>query len=66
VIRHTLPRAGRPESIVNLVAFLVSNEASFITGVTTAVDGDLTPHFSTYAEELDARARSLAVMDMQQ
>ena len=65
-IRHTLlPRAGRPEYIVNLVAFLVSIEASFITGVTIAVDGDLTPHFPTYAEELDAHARSLAVMDMQ-
>jgi hypothetical protein len=47
------------------VAFLVSIEASFITGVTIAVDGDLTPHFPTYAEELDAHARSLAVMDMQ-
>jgi NAD(P)-dependent dehydrogenase (short-subunit alcohol dehydrogenase family) len=65
-IRHTLlPRAGRPEYIVNLEAFLVSIEASFITGVTIAVDGDLTPHFPTYAEELDARARPLAVINMQ-
>jgi NAD(P)-dependent dehydrogenase (short-subunit alcohol dehydrogenase family) len=64
-IRHTLlPRAGRPKDIVNLVAFVVSNEA-FITGVTIAVDGDLTPHFPIYAEEFDARARSLAVTAMQ-
>jgi hypothetical protein len=46
------------------VAFVVSNEA-FITGVTIAVDGDLTPHFPIYAEEFDARARSLAVTAMQ-
>jgi hypothetical protein len=46
------------------MAFSVSIEASFITGVTTAAD-DLTPHFSTYAEELDTRARSLEVMGMQ-
>jgi NAD(P)-dependent dehydrogenase (short-subunit alcohol dehydrogenase family) len=66
VIRHNLlPRVGRREDIAKLVAFLVSNETSFISGVAIAVDGDLTPHFPTYAEELDARARSLAVMDMQ-
>jgi hypothetical protein len=66
VIRHPLlPRVGHPEDIANLVALLVSNETSFISGVAIAVDGDLTPHFSTYAEELDARARSLAVVDMQ-
>ena len=66
VIRHPLlPRTSRPEDIANLEAFLVSNENSFISGVAIAVDGDLTPHSPTYAEELDARARSLAVMDMQ-
>jgi hypothetical protein len=37
------------------VAFLVSDEAAFITGVTIAVDGGLTAHFPTYAEELVAR-----------
>jgi NAD(P)-dependent dehydrogenase (short-subunit alcohol dehydrogenase family) len=57
VIRHTLlPRAGRPEDIANLVAFLASDEAAFITGVTIAVDGGLTAHFPSYAEELVARA----------
>ena len=65
-IHHPLPpRAGRPEDIVNLVVFLVPNETLFISGVAIAVDGELTPHFPTYAEELDARARSLTVMDMQ-
>ena len=66
VTRHPLPpRGGRPKDIARLVASLVSNETSFISGVAIAVDGDLTLHFPTYAEELDARARSLAVMDMQ-
>jgi NAD(P)-dependent dehydrogenase (short-subunit alcohol dehydrogenase family) len=51
-----LPRAGRPEDIANLVAFLVSDEAAFITGITIPVDGGITAHFPTYAEELDARA----------
>jgi hypothetical protein len=43
----------------------MSNKAISITGVTIAVDGDLTPHFPIYAEEFDARARSLAVMGIQ-
>lgn len=56
VTRQTLlPRAGVPEDMANLVAFLVSDEAAFITGITIPVDGGLTAHFPTYAEELDAR-----------
>ncbi len=36
-----LGRAGMPEDIANAVAFLVSEEASFITGVALRVDGGL-------------------------
>jgi len=36
-----LGRAGMPEDIANAVAFLVSEEASFITGVVLRVDGGL-------------------------
>jgi NAD(P)-dependent dehydrogenase (short-subunit alcohol dehydrogenase family) len=54
--RHSLlPRAGRPEDIANIVAFLVSEEASFITGVTIPVDGGMVAHLPIYADELDAR-----------
>jgi hypothetical protein len=34
-------RTGTPEDIANTISFLSSNEASFITGQTIAVDGGL-------------------------
>ena len=35
-------RMGRPEDIANIVAFLVSDEASYITGQTITIDGGIT------------------------
>ena len=32
-------RLGRPEEVANLIAFLASDEASYITGATYTVDG---------------------------
>ncbi len=37
-----LKRMGKPEEVASAVAFLASDEASFITGTTLIVDGGLT------------------------
>jgi NAD(P)-dependent dehydrogenase (short-subunit alcohol dehydrogenase family) len=36
---HPLGRVGRPEEIAELIAFLASDRASWITGVTYSIDG---------------------------
>ncbi|XP_014271971.1 3-oxoacyl-[acyl-carrier-protein] reductase FabG [Halyomorpha halys] len=36
---HPLGRAGKPEEIASVIAFLASDDASFVTGVTIPVDG---------------------------
>ena len=55
--KHNLTeREGRPEHIAHLVRFLASDKAGFITGITIQVDGGLTAHFPTYADDLAARA----------
>lgn len=44
-------REGRPEDIANLVSFLASDKAGFITGITIQADGGLTAHFPVYADD---------------
>jgi NAD(P)-dependent dehydrogenase (short-subunit alcohol dehydrogenase family) len=39
---HPIGRAGEPEEIASTIAFLLSDEASFITGVVLAADGGQT------------------------
>jgi 2,3-dihydro-2,3-dihydroxybenzoate dehydrogenase len=41
---YALKRLGRPEEVANAICFLLSDEASFITGVTLPVDGGRTFH----------------------
>ena len=42
VRRHPLGRLGQPEEVAHLVCFLLSEEASFITGGYYLIDGGYT------------------------
>jgi meso-butanediol dehydrogenase / (S,S)-butanediol dehydrogenase / diacetyl reductase len=50
--RIPLQRFGRPEELANVIAFLASTEASFMTGAEVPVDGGVTcgtGQWATYA-----------------
>ena len=36
---HPIGRIAKPEEVANVVAFLASDDASFMTGLTIPVDG---------------------------
>ena len=53
-MRHqTVPHMGRPEEIAKVVAFLMSDDASFISGVSIPVDGGQSCHRPWMADERD-------------
>ena len=50
--KHTLtPRLGKPEDIGEMVAFLASDAAGYITGQTIQIDGGLVTHLPNSAEQ---------------
>jgi NAD(P)-dependent dehydrogenase (short-subunit alcohol dehydrogenase family) len=51
---HPIPRAGEPEDIAAAALWLASDDASFVTGQSIAVDGGL-------SAEADARMRGRIV-----
>jgi len=40
--KHAMNRLGKPEEVANAVTWLLSDEASFVTGIAMPVDGGYT------------------------
>ncbi|HVV30465.1 MAG TPA: SDR family oxidoreductase [Mycobacteriales bacterium] len=55
---HLTTEIGRPEDIAEVVAFLASDKARFITGTTIHVDGGFTAHAPTYADTMKLMGES--------
>jgi NAD(P)-dependent dehydrogenase (short-subunit alcohol dehydrogenase family) len=53
-IRHPLKKVGEPEDIANMVKFLVSDEASWISGAIVPVAGGVTEENSFLKPKEDA------------
>jgi NAD(P)-dependent dehydrogenase (short-subunit alcohol dehydrogenase family) len=47
---HLTPELGTPQQVADVVSFLASDESSFVTGHTLAVDGGFSAHAPTVSE----------------
>jgi NAD(P)-dependent dehydrogenase (short-subunit alcohol dehydrogenase family) len=57
---HLLRRVGQPDEVAQLVSFLLSEQASFVTGGAYTVDGGLSATFErARTPEDDARMEQL-------
>jgi glucose 1-dehydrogenase len=54
---HPLERIGQPEEVAAAVSWLLSDEASFVTGQSLAVDGGLTSRSYRYAPDAELLKR---------
>jgi len=59
VRRHNLlDRTGTPDDVAQLVAFVASDAASFLTGLDIPLDGGMSAHLASFADELASRTSS--------
>ena len=56
-IQHPLERIGQPEEVAAAVSWLLSDESSFVTGQSLAIDGGLTSRSYRYAPDAGLLAR---------
>jgi NAD(P)-dependent dehydrogenase (short-subunit alcohol dehydrogenase family) len=50
---HALRRVGQPEELGEVICFLASDRASFVTGAVLPVDGGMTAHAPYYADLIE-------------
>jgi NAD(P)-dependent dehydrogenase (short-subunit alcohol dehydrogenase family) len=53
---HLTPDIGKPRDVAEVLAFLASDAARFVTGATLAADGGITAHTAPYADFLGMSA----------